>query len=154
MTAAGDPATTARQIIDANRYMTLATADADGRPWATPVWFAADGYTDFIWVSRPSTRHSANIAVRPEVGIVIFDSTVPINQGQAVYVEAVAEQVPDAGIEPATSIFSARSEAAGSRRWQPADVVGAAGFRLYRARATAHYVLDAHDSRIPVEPRA
>jgi len=54
---------TARRIIDANRYLTLATADADGRPWATPVWFAPEGYTDFIWVSRPSTRHSTNIAV-------------------------------------------------------------------------------------------
>jgi predicted pyridoxine 5'-phosphate oxidase superfamily flavin-nucleotide-binding protein len=30
----------ARRIIDANSYATLATADADGRPWATPVWFA------------------------------------------------------------------------------------------------------------------
>ena len=27
----------ARGIIDANRYMTLATADAEGEPWASPV---------------------------------------------------------------------------------------------------------------------
>jgi Pyridoxamine 5'-phosphate oxidase len=30
-------AAVAREIIDANRYMTLATADGDGRPWAAPV---------------------------------------------------------------------------------------------------------------------
>jgi len=147
-----DLATTVRQIIGANRYLTLATADADGRPWATPVWFAADGCTDFIWVSRPGTRHSTNIAGRPEVGIVIFDSTVPIGTGQGVYVEAVAGQVPAAEVGPAVAIFSAGSVADGGRPWQVADVAGAAGFRLYRARASAHYLLDDKDSRVPVDP--
>ena len=33
----------ARAIVEANRFMTLATADADGVPWASPVWFAPDG---------------------------------------------------------------------------------------------------------------
>ncbi|MEV0718488.1 pyridoxamine 5'-phosphate oxidase family protein [Asanoa sp. NPDC050611] len=140
----------ARTIIDANSYLTLGTADADGRPWATPVWFAADRYTDFIWVSRPGTRHSRNIAVRPDVGIVVFDSTVPIGQGQAVYVEAVAGQVPESEVEVAIAVFSARSVTDGGRTWQAAEVVGGAQFRLYRARATAHYVLDDHDSRVPV----
>lgn len=27
----------ARSIVDANTFMTLATADADGRPWASPL---------------------------------------------------------------------------------------------------------------------
>jgi hypothetical protein len=34
------PGMDAKEIIDANRYMTLATADAQGTPWASPVWFA------------------------------------------------------------------------------------------------------------------
>jgi nitroimidazol reductase NimA-like FMN-containing flavoprotein (pyridoxamine 5'-phosphate oxidase superfamily) len=147
-----DHAAIARRIIDANNYLTLATADADGRPWATPVWFAYERYTDFLWLSRTSTRHSANIAHRPHVGIVVFDSTVPIAEGQAVYVEAVAGQVPADEIEAAVQVYSARSVAAGGRPWQVADVVAPASFRLYRARATAHYVLDEHDSRVPVDP--
>jgi len=147
-----DRAAIARRIIDANNYLTLATAGADGRPWATPVWFAYERYTDFLWLSRTSTRHSANIAGRPEVGIVVFDSTVPIGEGQAVYVEAAAGPVPADGVEAAVEVYSARSVAAGGRPWQVADVVAPAGFRLYRARATAHYVLDEHDSRVPVDP--
>jgi nitroimidazol reductase NimA-like FMN-containing flavoprotein (pyridoxamine 5'-phosphate oxidase superfamily) len=142
----------ARDIIDGNSYLTLATADADGKPWATPVWFAPDGYTDFIWLSRPTTRHSTNIAARPDVGIVVFDSTVPINQGQAVYVEAVAEEVPAAEVERAVDVFSARSVAHGGGPYRVSDVVEPATFRLYRARAVTHYVLDAHDSRVPVDP--
>ena len=142
----------ARKIIDANSYMTLATADADGKPWATPVWFAHDGYTDFIWLSRPTTRHSTNIAARPDVGIVVFDSTVPINTGQAVYVEAVAGEVPADELERAVAVFSARSVAQGAEPHRVADVVEPAAFRLYRARAVTHYVLDDHDGRVAVVP--
>jgi hypothetical protein len=147
-----DRAALARTIIDANAYLTLATAGPDGRPWATPVWFAAHQHTDFYWVSRPSTRHSVNIAYRPQVGIVVFDSTVPIGQGQAVYIEALAAPVPDAEIAAATAVYSARSVGFGGRVWQVSDVVAPGEFRLYRARATAHYVLDDHDSRVPVVP--
>ena len=31
----------ATAIVDASSYMTLATADHEGRPWASPTWFAA-----------------------------------------------------------------------------------------------------------------
>jgi nitroimidazol reductase NimA-like FMN-containing flavoprotein (pyridoxamine 5'-phosphate oxidase superfamily) len=145
-----DPAAVAREIIDANRYMTLATADADGRPWAAPVWYAHQGYTDLFWVSRPEARHSGNLAVRPEVGIVIFDSTVPVGSGQAVYVEALAEELGEAEREQGIAVFSRRSEAQGAARWDLADVTGPAPLRLYRARASAHFVLDANDQRLPV----
>jgi pyridoxine/pyridoxamine 5'-phosphate oxidase len=145
-----DPAAVAREIIDANRYMTLATADGDGRPWASPVWFAHHGYTDLYWVSRPDARHSRNLAVRPEVGIVIFDSTVPEGDGQAVYVEALAGELDGAERDQGIAIFSRRSEAGGAAAWGVADVSGPASFRLYRARASAHFVLDAHDRRLTV----
>ena len=67
---------TARRLIDEGWYMTLATADADGLPWASPVWYAHEGYRDFVWVSRPDARHSVNLDQRPELAIVIFDSSL------------------------------------------------------------------------------
>ena len=60
-----------RAIVDADAYMTLATADAEGRPRVTTVWFAPVDYREFLWVSDPGTTHSRNVAVRPEVSIVI-----------------------------------------------------------------------------------
>jgi nitroimidazol reductase NimA-like FMN-containing flavoprotein (pyridoxamine 5'-phosphate oxidase superfamily) len=69
-------------IVDRISYMVLASADPDGRPWATPVYFATAGSGAFYWVSSHEARHSANIAARPDVGIVVFDSTVPISTGQ------------------------------------------------------------------------
>jgi general stress protein 26 len=83
---------TARAIIDANLYLVLATADGTGQPWSSPVYFAHDGYAEFFWVSAPEAEHSRNIAARPRVGIVIFDSHAPIGTGQGVYIRADAEQ--------------------------------------------------------------
>jgi predicted pyridoxine 5'-phosphate oxidase superfamily flavin-nucleotide-binding protein len=52
-----NPAEVAREVVDANQYMALATADVDGRHWVSPVWFAHEGYTRFVWVSKPEARH-------------------------------------------------------------------------------------------------
>jgi hypothetical protein len=46
-------------------------------------------------VSSPGTQHSRNLADRPQAEIVIFDSTAPVGQGEAVYLDAVATEVPD-----------------------------------------------------------
>jgi uncharacterized protein YhbP (UPF0306 family) len=140
---------TAREIIDAGRYMTLATADEQGVPWASPVWFAPDGYRSFLWVSRLDTRHSRNLAVRPELSIVIFDSHVPIGTGQGVYMEAVAEQLSGADAEHGIAIFSRRSLAQGGVEWTAADVSPPADKRLYRANVTAQF-LGERDRRTPV----
>lgn len=75
-----------RDIIEANRYLVLATADATGRPWSSPVYFAHSDFTEFFWVSSLDVTHSRNIEVRPEVGIVVFDSQAAIGAGQGVYI--------------------------------------------------------------------
>jgi hypothetical protein len=142
--------TMARAIIDGNGYMTLGTADADGLPWASPVWYAPASYREFFWVSRAGARHSRNIAVRPDVGIVIFDSTVPISTGKAVYLAARAEQVTAAGeIERGMSVFSRRSLEWGGREWTPDDVAPDAALCLYRATASEQFVLSPKDERLP-----
>ena len=75
---------TARAIIDSNFYMTLGTADENGRPWVSPVYYAHEGYANFYWVSSPEATHSRKIAARPEVSMVIFDSRTPVGCGQGV----------------------------------------------------------------------
>ena len=141
----------ARAIVDGNSYLTLGTADADGLPWASPVWYAPASYRKFFWVSKPGARHSQNIAVRPEVGIVIFDSTVPINTGKAVYMAARAEEVTGADeIERGMSVFSRRSLKQGGREWTPDDVSSTARLCIYRAVALERFVLSPEDERLPL----
>jgi pyridoxine/pyridoxamine 5'-phosphate oxidase len=68
----------ARRIIDSHVYVALATADAEGRLWTSPVWFAHDGHSRFTRVSKAEARRSRNLAVRPDAGVVLFDSTPEI----------------------------------------------------------------------------
>ena len=154
----------ARRIIDSNLYMTLATADGGGRPWASPVYFAPADYREFLWVSVPEAQHSQNIAARPEVGIVIFDSTVQPGTGRAVYVDAGAEELTGhADFDRCLAAFNSRLEdpsTQGAKAFEPADLHPPGGhLRLYRATASALFALDpdghpdgrAGDYRAPVD---
>ena len=143
------PEMDAQQIIDANRYMTLATADAQGTPWASPVWFAHVDYREFLWVSDPQARHSKNLAQRPEVAIVIFDSSVSPDDAAAVYMTATAEQVTE-GIE----VYNERSVVQGLPEWTLEDVTAPARFRLYKATATEQWTLGEGDLRVAVHRTA
>ena len=107
-------AQTVREIIEASRYLVLATADAAGRPWSTPVYCAHIAFTEFFWVSSPDVTHSRNIAVRPEVGIAIFDSHAAIDAGQGVYMSAAAALLDGGEAARGIEAFSARSRV-GSR---------------------------------------
>ncbi|MBO0814915.1 MAG: pyridoxamine 5'-phosphate oxidase family protein [Actinobacteria bacterium] len=146
MSTPGPGAQTVRDIIEANRYLVLATADAAGRPWSSPVYFAHIGFTEFFWVSSPEATHSRNIAVRPEVGIVVFDSQVAIGTGQGVYMSAVAELLEDGEAARGIEAFSRRSLAHGGLKWTSEDVGHGALVRLYRATADSHWIL-AKDGR-------
>ncbi len=151
MTGPREPlAAAARQLVDSSRYMTLGTADESGLPWVSPVWFAPVGYREFFWVSDPGARHSRNIAVRPEVSIVIFDSHVSEKDANALYMAAVAEQPSGAELDRGMAVFSARSAEQGLPVWTRENVTGEARHRLYRATATEQFVLGPHDQRLPV----
>jgi Pyridoxamine 5'-phosphate oxidase len=127
-------------------YMTLATADADGVPWASPVWYATEDGRHFYWVSDPNARHSRNIAERPEIAIVIFDSTVTPGDADAVYLAARAEPVGTDGID----IFSRVSAAQGLEGWNVERVTAPAKHRLYGATVTEAFRLGAGDERVPL----
>ncbi len=50
----------AKYVIDSNAYLTLGTANEDGRPWISPAYYAPEGYAKFYWVSSPEATHSRN----------------------------------------------------------------------------------------------
>jgi nitroimidazol reductase NimA-like FMN-containing flavoprotein (pyridoxamine 5'-phosphate oxidase superfamily) len=137
-----DLAAVARSILDSNLYMTLGTADREGRPWASPVYYAASGHGDFYWVSLPGAEHSRNLGARPQVGIVVFDTHAPIGTGQGVYMSALAQEVADADLAHGIEVFSSRSVEHGGRPWTEQDVRPPAFHRLYHATVTQHWVLD------------
>ena len=144
----------AREILGARSYVVLATVD--GVPWASPVWFAMEDYPELYWVSHPGARHSRNIAVRPSIAMVVFDSTVSPGTGQGVYMTATAEQLTEPGaIERGLAIFSRESVREGAGKFGLDQVTGEARLRLYRASVHEYWILDPDrpfDVRVAVSP--
>ena len=148
------PEVIVRRIIEANLYMVIATADGEGRPWASPVYFAPADYREFFWVSSPDANHSRNIGTRREIGVVIFDSSVPIGTGQGVYLSAAAELVEGGEVERGIEVFSRRSLEHGGVAWTSADVKPGGPIRLYKATASEYSILAKDgrpDHRIPAD---
>ncbi|GAA2807385.1 pyridoxamine 5'-phosphate oxidase family protein [Kribbella solani] len=150
----------AAAVIEANKYLTLGTVDAAGLPWVTPVYFTPDGHDAFYWASSPDAAHSRNLTARPDVSIAIFDSSVPIGGGSAVYFRAYATEVPADELERCASVFAARFPEL--RSYTAAELSGASELRLYQAKPTEHWLMvrgsdpdygTGTDSRHPVWPR-
>jgi hypothetical protein len=135
--------------------MVLGTADGGGRPWVSPVYYAPSGYSELHWVSSPEAHHSRNLAARPDLSIVVFDSQAPVGEGQGVYMSAVAEQLTGADLGLGIEVFSRVSVSHGARQWTVEDVQPPAALRIYRASVSEHWVLDPErrpDQRIRVRP--
>jgi hypothetical protein len=143
----------ARAVVDKNLYMTLGTADETGTPWVSPVYFVTAGYRSFYWASITAASHSRNLAVRPELSIVVFDSQVPVYQGRAVFMTAIGEELSGPELGAGIVVYNGPAADRGVSQLDRRDVEGPAAYRLYRATVTQHYTLDpnGHDLRVPVD---
>lgn len=141
--------THARGLAAANCYLTLGTVDSAGRPWTSPVYFAADSELQtFYWVSRESSQHSRNLATRPDVSLAVLDSTVPPHHGRCLYAIGTAAVCPDADLEKGLMVYPGALSRGGSPMTLQ-DVTELSPLRLYRAETTALWVLC---SRQPGQP--
>jgi hypothetical protein len=109
------------------------------------------GRATLLWVSRPTTRHSRNIAARPDVAIVIYDSRTTPDKRQAVYIEATATQLEGDDLDSGLAAFSRESLSQGLSEWPRERVTWPANFRLYQATVTKWFILaDGPDERLAV----
>jgi hypothetical protein len=138
----------ARALLDANRFLTLGTVGPDGRPWTSPVYFAAAGVREFYWTSETSARHSGNLAARPQVSIVVFDSSVEPYHGRALYAVATACELEGADLDRGLRVYPG-PPSRGATAVTRDEVTGSSSYRLYRATATAVWVLCPREPRRP-----
>ena len=136
----------ARGLLDGNRYLTLGTVSADGRPWVSPVYFSWAGDWEFFWMSAADADHSLNLAARAAVSIAVFDSSVPPYHGRAVYAVGEGREVPADEVDGSLAYYPGPEERGGSAIGRE-DVTGDSPWRLYRAVASELWVL------CPREPR-
>lgn len=124
----------ARTTLARNRFMVLGTVDPSGRPRVSPVWFSLVDHRVAYWLSSPDAHHSRNIQERPEVSMVVFNSSADPHTGQAVYLEATASRVPDDELEEACA--EAFNDVDDELSHTP-ETLRAEPFVLYRAHVTA-----------------
>lgn len=127
------------RVLAANRYMVLGTADMEGQPWVTPVFFARIDANRLCWVSSPDSRHSVNIVHRSAVGITIFDSTVEVGWAEAAYFDATAGQATTDEVGAAMQSLNSRLPI--DKRLSGDDVRPHGPLVVYRADIQHRYVL-------------
>jgi hypothetical protein len=143
----------ARTVLDGTTYVVVATADAAGHPWATPVWFAHDGLDRLYWLSWPGSRHSRLIAERPEVALTVFDTHAVPLEGTAFYATARARECPAERLDDGLRVLNQRCASQGLGEVPRERVTGESRLRLYVADVTEAWVLDQDadvDQRAPV----
>jgi hypothetical protein len=138
----------ARALLDANRYLTLGTVGADGRPWTSPVYFAAAGLREFYWASEADARHSRNLAARPQVSLVVFDSSVLPYHGRALYADATAGELHGDDLDRGLQEYPGPRDRDATPLTRD-DVTGSSPYRLYRATASDVWVLCPREPREP-----
>jgi hypothetical protein len=136
----GDAVAEAHVLIEGIRYLTLGTIDDNGRPWTSPVYFAADRLDEYYWVSARESQHSQNIADRPDVSLVVFDSTVPAYHGRCLYAVGTASVASGDHLRRGLEVYPG-PPSRGGEALSERSVTGSAPWRLYRAQASAVWVL-------------
>lgn len=128
------PSERAKYIIENVKLMTIATADAKGKPWASTVGFAYDSSYNLYWVSHKDHLHSRNIKARPQIGIVIFGPVSP-NEQDGVYFDAEAFELENE--EDITAGMTVMSKLQNPKKFSIRsieDVRGDASWRIYKAK--------------------
>ena len=98
----------ARHVIETNNYVTVATTDNEGNPWAAPVFFAYDKDYNLYFLSAVDSRHAENLAQNPNIAAVIFDSTSPVGQSDGVQLEGKVIPVERKAVAKVINIYCKR----------------------------------------------
>ena len=131
-----DAAAIAREVLDGNLYMTLATADAAGRPWATPVFFTADVADTVLLGLLPRCAPLAQHHRAAGGGHRRLRPAGPRRRAlEAVYMTGRAALVGDDELEVCAGIYGTRLSEA--RRFSTAELRAPAPFRLYLGRQSS-----------------
>jgi uncharacterized protein YhbP (UPF0306 family) len=127
----------AKYLLETNEHMIISTADAAGKPWISPVFFAYDSRYNLYWVSNREAIHSQNLKLRPQTAIVVYGK-LPDGPFDGVYFDAVSSELSvETEIKEAMKIYAQRPQSSRFTIKSIADVTGSALWRLYKATPKA-----------------
>ncbi len=125
-------------------HMSLATC-SDGRPWVCEVHFAYDDQLNVYFRSKPSRRHSQEIATNPHVAANIVTQHTARDVPRGVYLEGTAELLAD--VDENHVAYKSLCD----RLSIGPDILVEAqkedGHKFYKITVSDFYVFDARESR-------
>ncbi len=144
----------AKKIIKSNIYLTLATVDKNGKPWASPVRYHLDSKFNFYFISQTTSVHIKNALKNPLISFAIFDSSQPAGTGNGVQGVGMIKLLQDKDMKEALKWYKSSFIA------QVADKKGKltykyfGSYRLFKLASKKLFVLDPKekiDKRVEVK---
>lgn len=123
--------TRAKELLELNEYINIATASQDAQPWNTPATGVYDSELSFYWSSWKNAQHSINVRANSKVFLTLYDSTRKRgeNHQRCLYVKATATELLDPSeISLAINLLYEQSS-----NQKPSDFLGDAERRMYKA---------------------
>lgn len=155
------PASRAAKIIRENRYLTLATASAEG-PWAAPINYIRGPNRYLHFYSARAARHSREIGESSTIAAAVFNSQATSEDIDGVQLEATCSVLHGAELAVVHEYYFNVSMPPTARGWwmRPVSAFDDGGtWAFYRLDIQRLWVVDFEsiererlDSRITVDP--
>ena len=89
----------AKEIIEGNKFLSLATVDNDGNLGSTPLSYSYDEDYNFYFTSELDSQHIINIIDNPNVSFTIFDSTRRVSDVDGLQIRGIVGEVDKENLE-------------------------------------------------------
>jgi len=93
-----------RNIVNSNRYMSLATCHYND-VWIAPVSYVTDENYNFYFVSHARSKHVIHTILNSDVAMSIFDSTQTEGEGNGVQIKGIASQLSTSKYKDVIPLF-------------------------------------------------
>lgn len=113
----------AHHYLHGHNVATLATCDG-GKPWASAVFYANDGYTLFF-LSSPTSRHCLNMAKNQRVAVTIQEDYSDWLEIKGIQLEGIVSEISGAEEEKARKLYGQKFPVVGMLANAPAAIVKA-----------------------------
>lgn len=134
------------EILQHNRFCTLATVSPEGWPWASPLLYGYDSQLTLYWSSAIVARHSIDLETSEgRCAVTVYDSQASPGKVAGLFFQGVAQLVPEAEVAEAMRHLFARVTNPPDRT--AADYLGESPRRFYQFQPTQIWMTG---SRIPV----
>ncbi len=101
--------TIGRNIINTNRFMSVATTSYYNDVWIAPVYYVSDKNYNLYFVSQMRSRHVIHIIMNNQVAVSIFDSTQE-EDPNGIQIKGVVDKLSESKYQEVISLFYKKDE--------------------------------------------